>query len=325
MKTTKRIVSFVLCLAMALTMALSLTGTASAAPADSPAIAALRAAHPEDSYFSEYYIDGVYKAKQCMGYAYQLMYEAYGTHLYDTCYENHDMEDSLKNLKAGDVVRYIPRFIAHSIFVTAVEGDTVWYTDSNGRSDGKGPCIVDWDKKTTKSDLRRGFRYVTPGLWDLNAEAASAPAPEPSTSDFTATYNQFLPAKAMMLTNSKKDCYDNYGGAKVGRIYGSDVVTIQEIKQYNGELWCKLLCPWSEGGRSYNKTVYAPLRYFMDTSFSPWVQTVAGQYTTYWRSDASSRAGYTGAGDTCMVVGQTNGYCHILYPLAGGGYKLAFM
>lgn len=322
MKTIKNITSLLL----ALVMVLALAVPAFAAPADSPAIAALRAAHPEDSYFSDYYIGSARMARQCMGYAYQLMYEAYGTHLYDTCYENHNMEESLANLKAGDVVRYVPRYTAHSIFVTAVEGDTVWYTDSNGRANGKGSCIVDWDKQTTKSALRRGFRYVTPGLWDLNA-GASAPAadPAPSASDFTETYNQFLPAKAMMLTSSKKDCYDNYGGTKVGRIYGDDVVTLQEITMYNGELWCKLLCPWTEGGRSYDRTVYAPLSYFMDTGFSPWVQTVAGQYPTYWRSNGYARAGYTGAGDTCMVVGQTNGYCHILYPLAGGGFKLAFM
>lgn len=276
--------------------------------------------YPTGSYFSTYYENGTPMAWECMGYAYQLMYEAYGQYMYSG-YDNYDVNVCLNNLKAGDVIRYAPTGTRHSIFVTAVDGETVYFTDSNG---GAGYCIVRWGQKTTKAEIRKTFKYATPGLWDLNPSAAVTDTSKLDT--IAAVYSQYLPMKTTLLTAARQDCYNSYGGTKVGRIYESDQVTIQEVKQHNGQLWCKLSCPWTENGRNFNKTVYAPLKYFvLDTLYTPWAGSVADQYTTYWRSDYSVRSGYTGKGDTCLVVGQTSRGYQLAYPLSGGGYKLAFI
>lgn len=287
---------------------------------DTSTLGQLRSNHPVGSYYSTYYENGRAMAWECMGYAYQLMYEAYGTYMYSG-YDNYDMNYCLSNLKAGDVIRYAPTGVRHSIFITRVDGENVYFTDSNG---GAGYCIVRWNQKTTKSEIRKTFKYATPGLWDLNP-ASSAPSDSSNTSTANI-YSQFLPMKAMLITAAKRDCYDRYGGAKVGRIYENDLVTITEVRQYNGQLWAKLTCPWTENGRSYNKTVYAPLSYFvLDTSYTPWKGSISGQYTTYWRNDYSTSAGYTGKGDTGLVVGTTARGYQLVYPLSGGGFKLAFI
>lgn len=292
-----------------------------AAASDVSALDQLRANHPEGSYYSTYYENGTAMAWECMGYAYQLMYEAYGTYMYSG-YDNYDADYCLDNLKAGDVIRYAPTGIRHSIFITGVDGENVYYTDSNG---GAGYCIVRWDRQTTKSKIRETFKYATPGLWDLNP-ASSAPSGSSNTTSTADFYSKFLPMKAMLITAAKRDCYDGYGGAKVGRIYENDLVTITEICQYNGQLWCKLTCPWTENGRSFNKTVYAPLSYFvLDTSYTPWSGSIGDKYTTYWRSDYASSAGYTGKGDTGLVVSATARGYQLIYPLIGGGFKLAFI
>ncbi len=280
----------------------------------------LQASHPAGSYFSTYYENGTPMAWECMGYAYQLMYEAFGQYMYSG-YDNYDADTCLANLKAGDVIRYAPSGIRHSIFITAVDGEDVYYTDSNGGADY---CIVRWGQKTTKATIWKTFKYATPGLWDLNPPAA--PSSNPALDELAVTYSQCLPMKTMLLTAARQDCYNDYGGTKAGRIYESDQVTIQEIKQYNGQLWCKFSCPWTENGRSFNKTVYAPLSYFVaDTAYTPWFGSLAGQFTAYWRNDYSVQAGFTGKGDTALVVGQTSGGYQLIYPLASGGYKLAFI
>lgn len=320
-KTKKTIHARILSLILTMAMALAVLPSAASATSTST-LDQLRETHPAGSYFRTYYQNGQEMAWECMGYAYQLMYEAYGTYMYSG-YDNYDVNYCLDNLKAGDVIRYAPNGIRHSIFITAVDGENVCFTDSNG---GAGYCIVRWDNWTTKSKIRASFKYATPGLWDL-APASSAPAaPAVATNSVTDLYSQYLPMKAMLLTTDRQDCYDSYGGAKVGRIYENDQVTIQEIVQYNGELWCKLVCPWTENGRSFNKTVYAPLRYFVyDTSYSPWSGKTASQITSYWRSDYSLRAGYTGKGDICLVVGEYNSRYQLIYPLSSGGFKLAFI
>lgn len=281
----------------------------------------LRANHPSGSYYSTYYENGSAMAWECMGYAYQLMYEAYGTYMYNG-YDNYDVDYCLNNLKAGDVIRYAPTGIRHSIFIIRVDGENVYYTDSNG---GAGYCIVRWDMQTTKSKIRETFKYATPGLWDLNP-TSSTPSDSSDTTSASSIYSKFLPMKAMLVTAVKRDCYDGYGGTKVGRIYENDLVTITEVRQYNGQLWCKLTCPWTENGRSFNKTVYAPLSYFvLDTSYTPWTGSIGGQYTTYWRSNYSTSAGYTGKGDTGLVVGKTSRGYQLIYPLTSGDFKLAFI
>ena len=91
-----------------------------------------------------------------MGYAEKLGYDSTGFNprVNANGWSTSTSSSALNNLKAGDIVRY--KNNGHSIFVTAVNGDTVTYTDCN--SDGH--CIIRWDQKISKATLRASFTHV---------------------------------------------------------------------------------------------------------------------------------------------------------------------
>lgn len=87
---------------------------------------------------------------QCMGFAYKLGYDYYGSSpRYWSV--NRDVS-ALNSLKPGDIIRYGN----HSIFVTAVNDETITYADCN--SDGR--CKIRWDQTTTKSTIKGSFKYL---------------------------------------------------------------------------------------------------------------------------------------------------------------------
>lgn len=91
-------------------------------------------------------------ATQCAGYAQKVA----------SCYAGSDPQtwtkrtgtSAVDNLKTGDVVRYLND--GHSIFITAVDGENVWFSDCNYGN----RCIIRWDIKTTKSEIKKTFTNV---------------------------------------------------------------------------------------------------------------------------------------------------------------------
>ena len=99
---------------------------------------------------------------QCWGYADKLGHDVSG-------YDPQNLENgpwtklyykaSLDGLKAGDIVRYNKNgnsSYAHSIYVTAVSGDTVTYSDCNY----DGTCVIRWNQTISKSTLRTWFVFL---------------------------------------------------------------------------------------------------------------------------------------------------------------------
>ncbi|MGN0787260.1 MAG: InlB B-repeat-containing protein [Christensenellales bacterium] len=113
---------------------------------------------------------------QCMGYAEKLGFDSTGynprnnANGWTTVYSS----SALDTLKPGDIVRYLND--GHSIFVTAVNGSTVTYTDCN--SDYH--CVIKWDRTISKSTLASTFSYVrvSPGIID-----------DTTPTTYTVTYN----------------------------------------------------------------------------------------------------------------------------------------
>ena len=104
-------------------------------------------------------------AIQCMGFAYKLAYDAYGSSA-----RTWTQQYNLNNLKPGDIIRYD----THSIFVTAVNGDTIIYGDANGQNSS---CIIRWNRSTTKSAiLNRGLVYVKIAPWNLLQNSSTVTA-----------------------------------------------------------------------------------------------------------------------------------------------------
>ena len=113
----------------------------------------LRQKYPDKGRFSGvYYENGSAKAWTCHAYVCQLMYEVFGIQFYNGGYFNiRDYE--FGTIHAGDLVRI--DWNSHSVFITKVKGDKVWYTDAN--SDNYNG--IRWDTELTLDELRNRFTY----------------------------------------------------------------------------------------------------------------------------------------------------------------------
>lgn len=138
--------------------------------------------------------DGKQLSWQCMGFAEKLGYDFTGSNPRENRngWSTSTSSESLNSLKAGDIVRY--KNNGHSIFVTAVNGNTVSYADCN--SDGH--CRIRWNSIISKSTLRSSFTYKRSAPYELpsgnmqpttsnvvNPNPASNPDPVPSINSVT--------------------------------------------------------------------------------------------------------------------------------------------
>lgn len=120
---------------------------------------------------------------QCWGFADKLGYDATGDdpQKHDTAESNwvrKTSSSSLNDLKAGDIIRF--RKTAnyyHTIYVTAVSGDTITYADCNY----DGSCIIRWGQTISKTTMRSWFVFLmtrqsgssggSDGTWLFNVNA----------------------------------------------------------------------------------------------------------------------------------------------------------
>lgn len=172
-------------------------------------------------------------AIQCMGFAYRLASLAYGCDPRAEWSTNRKTA-ALDTLKAGDIVRY--RGNTHSIFVTAVEGDTVTFADANW----DGHCGIRWNATTTKETLKATFTYVKSAPYAL--------APEPA---LTVSYhggggtidNRVAGHTYRVLStngiNMRKDAGTSH--AKITALpHGTEfTVTVGDTKDADGYTWGK--------------------------------------------------------------------------------------
>ena len=172
-------------------------------------------------------------AIQCMGFAYQLAALAYDCDP-RTQWDTYRTASALDNLKAGDIVRY--QWNGHSIFVTAVEGNTVTYADCN--SDGK--CGIAWHRTTTKEKLKASFTYVK-----------TAPYALPALPGVTVGYdavggtidNQVVSHTYRILSdnglNLRKDAGTSYGKVTALPYNTLFTVAVGDTKEADGYVWGK--------------------------------------------------------------------------------------
>ena len=117
-------------------------------------LSALRSKYPNGSVWEGlYYEDGYVKATTCWAYAAQMLYEIFGVRFYgDRMLDNKYYDTS--GITAGDWVRI--DWDSHSIFITKVTGDGVYYTDGNGTGIYNQ---VRWDGFYSWSELNSRFSY----------------------------------------------------------------------------------------------------------------------------------------------------------------------
>ncbi len=176
------------------------------------------------------------RSMQCMGFAYQLAALAYDCEPSNEWTANYN-KSALDKLKAGDIVRY--RWNGHSIFVTAVNGDTVTYADCNWDHQ----CGIRWGCTISKATLKASFTYVKSAPFTLPEEPA-APTVEVTYHAGGGTIaNQVVGYTYRVLStngiNMRKDAGTDQ--AKVSALPHNTVFTVEEgdTKDANGYTWGK--------------------------------------------------------------------------------------
>ena len=107
------------------------------------------------SYYGDCDCNSFSNAIQCFGYALKVAYDYYDSNprYWSAVY-------NLDSLKAGDYIRYKRDSDhpsgRHSIWVTAVNGDTITYTDCNST----GRCQIRWEGTISKSTVLSSLAYV---------------------------------------------------------------------------------------------------------------------------------------------------------------------
>lgn len=92
---------------------------------------------------------------QCMGYAYAMQYYAFsGFNGYSYAKTNYNYTSAMASLKPGDVIR----IGNHSVFVIAVNGDTITVAEANR----DGHCKIEYGRTFSKQSIAGSFKYVDP-------------------------------------------------------------------------------------------------------------------------------------------------------------------
>ena len=113
--------------------------------------------HNSTSTCNAFVYNGTKIGWQCFGFALQLGHEIYGGNP-----KNWGRANNLNNIKAGDIINYKGNNPGHTVFVTKVSGDTVYFAECNWG----GRCLISWDRSLKKSQFDNLYNvYVAPYEW----------------------------------------------------------------------------------------------------------------------------------------------------------------
>ena len=304
----------------------------------------------------KFYLNGVKYGGQCFGFANKMAYLVFGSvpdvggsssHGEWTYYT----KSNNSTFYAGDYVRV--RNNAHSIFVTAVNGDIITYVDCNNY----GPCQVKWDRTISRSDLLAKTTYVY--RYNGNTLAGTTHSSHSYTGSYyeaahphrvyqqcscgatqytgatktvstcntcnpvsvSSKYNAVLPFKAYLKgASTAYPCTTEHLATQSGgEIWDDDECIITAVYS-NGA--CKVKYPTDSGYRE----AYTSLSNFIgNTAVSLSAKTVSTEILTYIRASiGSAQYGNTDPGDRIYTLGTSGNMTQIFYPTPSG-YKLAWV
>ena len=159
---TKKVVSILMTLIIIATMVSVTWITVSAYSIPDEAgfaakLSSLRNQFPNGGYYSgTYYENGTAKAWECHGYALECFEQVFGIQYYNSGFYNR-RDYTMGTIYAGDVVR--TGNDSHTIFITKVDGDRIYYTDANYWPAKYGSNYVRWDVSYSYSELKAVFTY----------------------------------------------------------------------------------------------------------------------------------------------------------------------
>ena len=159
-----------------------------------------------------------------------------------------------------------------------------------------------------------------------NTSSYTSPSVSQNVPEVVNVLKNHIGFKATLAENRKIDAFANIGdSSRCGRVYENDVFTVNDIFYQNNTWWAKILCPWD--GYAYGRTVYVRLEDVVPGfgAFDAYQAKAARQLTTHKHYDRTTTTGYVGSGDIVWVVASKNCSTLVLYPLAGGGWKLGWL
>jgi len=196
---------------------------------------------------------------QCMGFAYTCQYLAFNKFNGYSAARNYTYKDAMSKLKAGDVIRYGN----HSIFVTGVNGDRIYFMDCNRGGNG---CKILHDGSTTKSAIKGSFKYVTHAPCELITDGVSR-------------VNLYETATVTSRTSLTIRQYPDINSAKVGSLSRGAVVNVCHYPLYDnsGYEWRRLM-----DGRGWVCADYLNVtsgNYIVSGNYK--IQAANGKFITY--------------------------------------------
>ncbi len=261
---------------------------------------------------------------ECFGFANELaiyMFGSYPTNSMSAATVNSGWTrvyggDAVDSLSIGDIVRYHN----HSIFITGIDGDNIYYCQANVPA---GTNKVTYDNCISRSDLKNKVsQKLTSANTDKTGWVAhfndgltpSQPAPEYEKDSRYPT-----PIKAYTLNGTTYEVYYSAEGSKTGGCISSgDECTIDAVYT-NG--WMKVTYPLDNGGGT--KTAFVPSTEFIASGYDFSTVISDGKYDVYTRSDANKWFGYVAIEDFMIKVGKSGNYTQVIYPIADG-YKMGW-
>ncbi len=168
--------------------------------------------HQSAFYNSVYSGDGTACYKDLSGWSsWQCM--AWACKVYDTLWgnsvRNGSFHQNAYSLYIGDYARFRSTGVDHSIVITNIVGDTIYYTDCNGYSSANK---IQWDRTMSKSDLQTKINqalYKTQFGWDYGHivhypenNISNGVSPVDLGTDFYATINHVTNGHAVGIEST---------------------------------------------------------------------------------------------------------------------------
>lgn len=265
-------------------------------------------------------------------------YDAYGSNP-----KNWSRAYNLDNIKPGDIINYLGQ--GHTVFVTGVNGDTVYFAECNWGS----RCIIKWDRSLKKSEFTNLLNvYVAPKALSGGSsshehsysgsyfEAAhphriyqKCSCGKTKYTGATKAYQNcstcmklstayVMPVKAYTINTGKTTVYSSVNGtAKSNKIYETDLCTISQIYDCG---WCKVTFPLDSGGTD---TGYCKIGVFMKGG--GYIAYTSKQTSTYRRSDLKTSNGNIASGAKIYILGTAGSAVQIAFPLNSSTWKIGWV
>lgn len=272
-KKTVKFLSILLCVVLVFASNLTVTAATLTVSGFEKKLEEVKKMYPDGSQKVDWSVNGSYVGSQCHGYARWLSSYVWGTDFANGSGKGWERYDStatttaIDKLVPGDVLRYrtsASKTSNHSIFVTAIDGETVYFTDCN--SDGKS--TIKWNRSTTKSYLAEHLKMMRADIAEYGYIAHYTANTLSASAKINVIYNANggelnLPTqKVTQYTITSSNGVNMRSGAgtefsKVGTMPKGAVFTITESKTdskgeylwgkttYNGvNGWCVISASW---------------------------------------------------------------------------------